>query len=115
MTNIEIVKKELQEAYNDDYAVRKLEYRSSVPVTYDELKEVLPIIGQYNNFDPKEVIKGLEEISDLLFYPAREGSVCLYILPPTTYLDLKVIYEMSSSILADEIGLQDHMIRLWWD
>ena len=100
----------------EDYARRNLDYRAGEWICLEGLKPCLLAIGRYNEFVPEDVIAVLEKVAaeaEVLFQPAREGSVALYILcdADTAYY----IQENFEALQYDECDYHNGIIRLWWD
>ena len=108
---------EVLEAYGDSHGldVRNLSFMSSKPVKGSVLiKLMAAIVPGYNDFEgsrhPKDVVDVFGE--DSKYYPAREGSVCIYVKPYRN-----VWLDKIESIQADE-KMWDYkhgMFRFWWD
>jgi len=84
---------------------RNLSFKASAPVSRDEAIEIAnkAIPGGYNAFKASK-LKLLP--ADSLVTLAREGSACIYVVPP-----VKEIKAME----ADEWDTKDGVTRIWWD
>jgi|WetSurSiteA1Bulk_404760.scaffolds.fasta_scaffold01123_13 hypothetical protein len=107
-------------AYGDSNGVkeRMLHWKHSKGCWYADLIKHLEAMGNYNAFEPQNVYKQLEKLEKFdmkpYYYPAREGSACLYIHYPG-YIDAETLIELREAMIADEAGYENGMIRFWWD
>lgn len=107
------VLKEVRAAYsdcNDMKVERNLSYKAQEFVSRDEafsiMESALP--RGYNEFRAS-LINYFHK--DHKFKIAREGSVCLYVLPKDG-IDMPSMEELK----ADEYGMEDDgTLRVWWD
>lgn len=66
----------------------------------------------YNNFDREVALRVVAMCpADAIFYPAREGSVCVYIKCAAETFN----YTRVKECLADEHSYENGIHRLWWD
>lgn len=97
---------------------RDLNFVCDKALTADELRTVFPaaVPDGYNEFDPNLSVAAVIGVfgADAKYYVAREGSVCIYIMPTTNlWLNRGNAFED----LADEVSWcpRRKMFRVWWD
>ena len=103
------------------YALRTLYWISTVQFTPEEAAAEFKNAGvnEYNSFRPKSLI-GLNKIlPGAMVLPARETSVCVYIILPDNVEKEDVEYKLkywAKLARADEYGFDsDGEFRVWWD
>jgi hypothetical protein len=108
------VENEVREAYCDSNTSipweesskrRNLNFLASESVSVlDAVSIMRKAVPSYNEFEP-DLLTRLPKGSKVSI--AREGSVCIYVMPPI----LKEIKAMK----ADEWSTQGNLTRIWWD
>jgi len=105
-------------AYEEGMEVRELDYRSTHAISGKQwlrlVKKYIP--NGYNYFDQDVAQTIVDNFSPKAeFYPAREGSVAVYIKP--TLKDKNPQLLLILGRIADEshYDKESNTIRLWWD
>lgn len=104
---------------NDTDGDRNLNFLASAPLNGEQLLEAMTIAvpDGYNYFEPKKSVTEVVNFFgiDAEYFVAREGSVCIYIMPKqgNTWLT----GHRAKKINADEFSFcsEKKMFRVWWD
>jgi len=100
----------------DEYDARRLQWCGEF-VSRDDAMMLLPLVGEYGQFDPARVAEVLTEWlpQSATVAIAREYSVCIYVQDAGEEAEC-ARHELRAALRADECDFMDNgTLRLWWD
>lgn len=108
------VREEAVKAYADcndfDFGPRTPDWMASEPVSVEEYNDIMSdalndMEKTYNAYDVDQVTEALSDHGDLEIYPAREGSVCVYVSGLKDSEHILDIMRDLQEVKADELSL----------